>query len=452
MQVYDNGNETISNWSGKDLSLDYQRNFKSNTEKLLTLSYRLNNSGSEGTTEISLIPLLNYYNRQSNTYNTNYFKETTLQIDYVQPLFGHLLETGVKNIYRKSNSNFDYNNWDTITNLYIKDELLSNEFNYNQQVAAGYVSYNFKKENWSVATGARLEATAINANFKSSGTNAAQRYLNVIPNIAFMYSMGKAGSVNASYTQRIERPSLFYLDPFIDISDPRNIYYGNPNLLPATSHSFQVNYFTYINSTSISAGLFHYLTSNSIERYTGLTTDSVAFTTYGNIGRNKTYGFTLSGNTTLFKQLSLSLNGSGNYIRYQQSKSALQVNEGFTFDAFAFAGWRMSNGIRLNGSLNYQSGTVQLQGSRSGYITNSLSISKAFLQSKKLTATLSFVNPFEKERRIFTSVNAQTFTQYQESRTIIRRISLALYYRFGKLTEDIKRKKRGIKNDDLKNN
>ena len=452
LQAYKNGNETISNWSGNEISLDYQRNFKSSAEKLLTLSYRLNNTGSDGITDISLIPLLNYYNRQSNTYNTNRFSETTLQVDYVQPLFGYLLETGLKNIYRNSNSSFDYKNKDTTTNIYIKDEQLSNEFNYNQQVSAGYIFYSIKKENWSVATGARLEATAVNANFKSSGTVAVQQYFNLLPNFTFMHRTGKAGSINASYTQRLERPSLFYLDPFIDVSDPRNIYYGNPNLLPATSHSFQVNYFTYINSTSMSAGVFHYLTSNSIERYTGLTTDSIAFTTYGNIGRNKTYGFSFSANTTLFKQLSLSLNGSGNYITYQQSKSALQINEGFTFDAFAFAGWRMKNGIRLNGSLNYQSATIQLQGNSSGYYTNSFSISKAFLLNKKLTSTLSFINPFQKERIIITEINDQTFHQYQESRTMIRRISFALYYSFGKLTEDIKRKKRGIKNDDLKNN
>jgi hypothetical protein len=41
---------------------------------------------------------------------------------------------------------------------------------------------------------------------------------------------------------RTEQPSVTQLSPVIDVSDPLNIRYGNPDLKPSFQHRFNVRY------------------------------------------------------------------------------------------------------------------------------------------------------------------------------------------------------------------
>lgn len=449
-QVYNNSNNSTSDWKGDDIGIDFQHSFK-NKDRLFTLSYKLTKNYNSGNTEISLRPLLNYIRQESNSYNNNTFNEQTWQADYVQPVKNQMLEFGFKSIVRKNYSNYSYTNRDTVTGTFVTDGKLSNNFDYRQDINSAYISLTLKNNSWSLTTGARLEQTTIDANFKSSGTRAFQKYLNLIPNATVARKVNTSSTVSFSFTQRIERPSLYYLDPFIDISDPRNIYYGNPNLLPAISNAFNLSYFTFIKNTSVSASLFHHFTNNSIERYTTVGKDTIGRTTYGNVGSNQLYGFSVSSNVTAFDRMSISLNSSGNYIKYSSSIIDLgRVNEGFSYDLFGYASYRFNKGWRAGGSITYSSAGILLQGSQAALLTNNLSVTKEFLKDKKANASFTISNPFQKNRRSYTEINDPSFHQLQQSVYVIRRFNIGFHYRFGKLKEDVARKKRGIKNDDLK--
>ena len=93
-------------------------------------------------------------------------------------------------------------------------------------------------------------------------------------------------------------------------------------------------------------------------------------------------------------------------------------------------------------------GPVQLQG-RYGYSYNyGLGAQYKFFK-KKLTVTVSAYNFFEKEqvwRSYFRDVNFQT---QQWNYRPARSINIGLRWTFGKLTENVSRK-RGVSNDDLK--
>ncbi len=104
----------------------------------------------------------------------------------------------------------------------------------------------------------------------------------------------------------------------------------------------------------------------------------------------------------------------------------------------------------MNGSVSYNSAAILVQGRQAGFMSSVLAVTKEFLKDNKANLSFTISNPFQKDRVFFTEVNGPTFYQKQQSSNLVRKITLAFNYRFGKLKEAISRKKRGINNDDLK--
>jgi hypothetical protein len=450
-QEYRNINNSQSRYSGNDFGIDYQRSFKKSNEQLLTFSYQLNTNHSSNNMIVAIEPIINYKRQQSISDNTELFRESSFQADYVHPVKKSIIELGVKSISRYSSSNFSYKSLDSLSNFFLNDSTMANKFDYKQMIYAAYISFTFKKENWSLKAGSRLEGSIIGAEFKSSGTNAKSNYLNLIPNVSISRKLKRNSFIRFSYNRRIERPSIYYLDPFIDLSDPRNIFFGNPKLNPANSNVFNLSYTSFIKGISINAALLHHFTNNSILRFTTLASDTVAQTTFGNIGRDQATGVTVSGSTTLAKKLSVSLNSNNRYVKFASSINGKpEINEGFVFNLFLNGSYRFNNTFGAGGNISYNSPSVIVQGRRAPFISHSLSSNKSFLKDDKLTASFSMTNPFQNTRRIFTETTTDKFYQLQRTQLQVRRFNITLNYRFGKLQQDVPRKKRGIKNDDLK--
>ncbi|WP_299821138.1 outer membrane beta-barrel protein [uncultured Pontibacter sp.] len=440
-------------WFGNEVGLDYQRTFKRSKEQLLTLSYKYGQNGNESFTDFSLIPLLSYPGSKNKTENNGATTEQTFQIDYVQPVKKHALEVGVKTILRDINSDFYYQTFDAEQNRYITDASRTNNFEYNQDIYAAYTSMNLKKDKWGLRVGARLEETKVDANFKSTGTLTDQDYFNLIPNIALSRSLPKMSNIKLSYTQRIERPSLWYINPYVNEVDPKNISYGNENLKAATSNVFNLSYNTFVKGVSINTGISHTFTNSSIQQYTFLRSiDTVSVTTFGNIGKNHTTGINLSTNATFLKKITLNLNGAVNYVQLQSTLNDRPVdNDGITANIYGNLSYKFEKGWRASGNIGVYSSDVLLQGRSASYMFNSLSATKQFLKDNKASVTLSLSSPFQKTRRWFTEIDEPgRFRSEQESYFVNRRLTMSFNYRFGKLKGDIARKKRGIKNDDLK--
>ncbi|MGV3589687.1 MAG: TonB-dependent receptor domain-containing protein, partial [Adhaeribacter sp.] len=446
-------------WHGYDLGLDYQKSFRKNKEQLFTLSYKFNNGGNDSDTDFRL----EYTDRPlvySTTQNNGTSAEHTVQADYVQPIGKNNLEIGLKTITRLNSSDYFYANLNPDNGEYVIDPSQSNNFDYHQDIFAGYTSYGFKKGDWGFKFGARLEETRIDANFASSGTIAEQNYFNLIPSIAVSRKLKGMKNMRLGYTQRIERPGLWYLNPYVNRIDPRNIFFGNPDLRAATNHAFDYSYSTFVKKTSVNTSLFYNFTNNSIQQFTTLGTDSVARTTYGNIGKNQRLGFSLNTNMNLTKNLNVNLNASANFVQLNgvitvtdtaTNTSTLTPvsNNGITANVFGYLSYKFGKKWRASGNIGYNSPQILLQGTSAGFAYNSFSVTRMFFDKDKGSINLSISSPFQRNRRFFNELQDTRFYQNSESFYVMRRVSLSFNYRFGKLQSDIARKKRGIKNDDV---
>jgi ferric enterobactin receptor len=131
--------------------------------------------------------------------NTGKNNEYTIQSDYVYPFSkSTTLETGAKGIFRKINS--DYDN-------------AAQDFDYEQNVASAYGVLGFKlTKKITAKAGLRAEYTKING-LAGNAVSFDNDYFNLFPSLILSQTLKGMSTVKLSYNRRVQRPSLFYLNP-----------------------------------------------------------------------------------------------------------------------------------------------------------------------------------------------------------------------------------------------
>ncbi len=279
-----------------------------------------------------------------------------------------------------------------------------------------------------------------------------QNYNNLIPSVSIQRNF-KSSSINFGYTDRISRPGIYQLNPFVDQSNPKFINTGNPNLKPELNHSLELNYSNF-QKNSVNIGLSYSFSKNAIQNVTSLevntTGDTVTLTTYENLGSNRRLGLNFNTNFTIIKDLTVSLNGDAAHVWLAGTYGGqLYHNSGYTGNAFFNAGYKFGAGYRFGIDAGVFSGDVNLQGTSSGYIFSSYVISKTFMH-KKATISLISNNPYSKFFTSRSHTSTPDFSQASFNQYPYRTFAIRFNFKFGKLNSDIKKNQRGINNDDTK--
>ncbi|GAA4332132.1 outer membrane beta-barrel family protein [Mucilaginibacter gynuensis] len=456
-EQYRLNNSTDSHYKGMDLALNYQLGFTRSKDQLLTLSYKYSYSpGTQFTDNMFSdriqYPVIGHPDYLQN--NRQGTREHTVQLDYVHPFKAINVEAGGKAILRNNFSDFST---DTLVSagVYDRNQSQTNVFDYQQNVYSVYNSYQLKVNKWAAKAGLRLEHTTIDANFESTGTPLNTGYDNLIPSVSIQRTL-KSSSINLGYTQRIQRPGIFQLNPFVDRSNPKFISTGNQDLKPELNNSFELTYSNF-SKGSINLGLSYAFSNNAIQNVTSLvpTTingqpDTVTFTTYQNLGSNKTLGFSVNTNLDITKKFSISLNGQVSHVWLEGTyRGTPYKNDGYIGNAFANLGYKFDSGYRVGLNAGYFSGNVTLQGKSKYFIFNSYVVTKEFMD-KKASISLVANNPYSNKWTRTSSTNTPDFYQSSAFVQPYRHFAIRVNYKFGKLSSDIKKNQRGINNDDTK--
>ncbi|MDN3549921.1 TonB-dependent receptor domain-containing protein [Mucilaginibacter aquaedulcis] len=448
-QAYRNLVTNNSKDKGADISVNYQRSFKNHKDELLTMSYKYSYSPSDQTNTNAFTNRFNFddtdnpdFRQRNNAGN----REHTIQLDYVYPLKKINIEAGAKAILRTNFSDFGRDDLDPTTNEYVPNESQTSTFDYHQDVTSVYNSYQIKLTGWTAKAGLRIEHTAISADFM--GTPLDKGYNNLIPSISLQRSL-KSSSINLGFTQRIQRPGIYQLNPFIDRSNPKFINTGNPDLRPELNNTFELTYSNF-KKASVTVGLSYAFSNNSIQNVSSLR-DSVTYTTYQNLGSNRNLGFNVNTNFSIVKPLTVSLNGQISHVWLKGTYNGqFFKNDGYIGNAFASFTYKLGETYRLGYNAGFFSGDVNLQGKTSNFIYNSYTVAKD-LFNKKFTVTLVANNPYSKYRAYTNSSRTPDFIQSTSTDNPYRHFAIRLNYKFGKLNGEIKKNQRSINNDDTKN-
>ncbi|AOM79351.1 TonB-dependent receptor domain-containing protein [Pedobacter steynii] len=430
-----------SNQDGKfttfDLSLNYQKKFRQVGQELSLIGqYSPSNDQSDYLTQ-QYLPTGQRSFRETSP-NRGSGNDKSLQADYVHPLGNagkNIVETGVRYSRTQSKSAYSvFNNRNNPSSVDLtEDPSRSDTMNYFQNIFAGYFSVKFETKNhWAFRSGLRYESTNLGGSFQGPIPSFKAKFGNFVPSMLITKKLGEFHELKLNYTERIRRPWIWDLNPYVNASDPRNLTYGNPNLRPEITRMLEAGYgYTSASGFSLNSSVYFNSNRNAIESLSTLDSLGISRTTSRNIAANRRLG------TNVFTSLQLnpnwSLSAGAEFYHVWFESKALNVKNDANFYSFNFnTAYVFSSGYTIQASGDYSNGYVTLQGRSSANYTYRFSARKELL-NKKASVTLGINNPFQNRflQKSFTS--ASTFNSTSNSWHYNRSFSLALSYRFGSM-------------------
>ncbi|MEO8148721.1 MAG: TonB-dependent receptor [Bacteroidia bacterium] len=445
--LFTNHSDVKTSRLGYDANLDYKRTF-AKTDQEFTLSTQLTNSASNTDYGVYYDTLDHEYYREKSLNESNN-REATLQADYVHPFTKKTsLDIGAKTILRDVKSDYRYDTLDYATDVYFPVTSRNNVFDYTQNIYAGYVQGSTTIGRWGFKAGVRFEATEVNGKFENETENPPLNslYNNLIPTGTISYTKSAKYSLKLSYTQRIQRPSMNYLNPYINQSDPTNISYGNPNLEPEKSHSFEFGHSLFRKFGSINSSVYHRFTNNAIESIR-FVDKGIYQTTYANIGENTTTGASIGANIIWKQKLVIGGNFNIYYYTVKSTENDLS-NDGINYNINLYGNYKFNKqwGVQLFG--NFSGPKYSLQGKSTSFFFYNMSARREF-KNEKGGIGLGLDNFFTPYINFKNEYSGDGFTYNSTNKFFFLGVRVSFDYRFGKVSFN-NSKKKGIKNDDLK--
>ncbi|MEM9259441.1 MAG: TonB-dependent receptor, partial [Bacteroidota bacterium] len=168
---------------------------------------------------------------------TNY----SAKIDLEHPLNSFQLSYGASLLYTLTFA--DQRNFNTRTGTPVFDPSLSNEFEYEENVQAAYLS---AKGDWGIKwqwqAGLRVENTQTESFSLTLNQRTPNDYLKLFPTLYLVYRPAEDQEFSFSYGRRINRPGFRNLNPFRIYANSNSYSEGNPFLQPSFTDRFELSH------------------------------------------------------------------------------------------------------------------------------------------------------------------------------------------------------------------
>jgi len=371
-------------------------------------------------------------------------RQTNIAISYTQPISKDVIfETGAKTVLRQLNNTSDVFLLNPSADNYSYSTTQSSGLTYNRNIYAYYLSLTFKLFNFlDVKGGCRYEYTDTKASFSNVNAVSIQPYSSFIPSGIISHSFKNHHTLKISYTHRLQRPDYGDLNPFLNVSDPKNITTGNPSLAPEISNNIELGYNkSFDKGANINVSLFVRSNLQDIQSYTTYyptykigdsTYTNVAISKRENIGREDNYGANVFVSVPITKKINLRSNISG-FQRYITNYLAPNSNiSGFNYRANLNASFQLASTLSMELFGNYNSQRITVQGKLPAFLTYNFAIRKQ-LFNKKASIALTATNPFNKYVKQATELAGTDFTLYTVRELPYRSFGINFTYKFGKL-------------------
>ncbi|MFT5738018.1 MAG: hypothetical protein ACI9SG_002370 [Maribacter sp.] len=448
-------------------SLNYINDFNTDGHKLtvdLQLSYN---------EELKPITIL-----ENNTFpNTNlianenireleFQNEYLTQIDYVLPMGDAQFEAGYRGNWEQSDTDFNLEEFNLDSSVFVPNLGLTNRFLFNQNVHALYSQYGNKFGVFSFLLGLRLENTQLKGEVsgvdiqtleeaigEGIDLNFDKNYLGLFPTLNLIYELAENENLTLGYNRRINRPRGYFINPFPSRSSRTNIFQGNPGLDPAFANAFDLGYLKRWEKLTLTSSVYYQKETNSFERVqeeTGqVTTDGIVII--------RSIPINLSSNERVGAELGLLYNPT-KWLRLNGSFNFFQFNSDGAFNGVDFGAkntsWfsRFSSKVTLPGKIDWQTNafyrgpTNNAQTENEGIFSLNLAFSKDILKDKG-TLALNASDLLNSRKRI-SLTQTPFFTSESEFQWRERQITLSFVYRINQKKQGNKGRQRNGGNEE----
>lgn len=429
------------------LSLNYDNNFDDKGHRL-TADIQYENGEETETAiieefntfpDLELLPSENIVQVQDET-------EFLIQSDYVRPIGEDAqFEAGFR--VRLENTLTDYGLFEQLVpgGDFVRNDSLSNVFDFTQNVEAVYTQYGNKFGKFSFLLGLRAEATQLIGEVTGRDVTAVEGdelnidfdkdFFGLFPTVNLVWEFNKKENLTLGYNRRINRPRFWFLNPFPSRSSEANIFQGNPGLEPAYASAFDLGYLKRWKKLTLTSSVYYQIETDAFERIqedTGLTTPNgipIIRTIPINLSTNERIGFEAA---VLYNPAKwLRFNGSFNFFRFEKDGSFNGIDYGNT-DTSWFA--RTSMKIVLPHKIDWQTNAFyrgpnsNAQTENEGILSVNLAFSKDIIEDNA-TIGLNVSDLFNsRKRRSVTTTD--DFISDSEFQWRERQINLSFVYRF----------------------
>ena len=469
---YGIGSHSKSSWYSIDGGIDYQRLSPTIKGRMFTLSYKVNtrpqtsDSYSEYDIAYGHDDWTDYLRRLQDQHNdgSQNTTEHTFQADYTTPIGEmHTIESGVKYILRNNSSDNDRYLRTSADNAdYVFDNEYSTHYRHQNDIIAAYLGYGLKWKKLSGRLGVRYEHTIEDVKYLlGRGDDFRKNYDDVVPSASLGWKLTDLSNLRVGYNMRIYRPGIWYLNPYLDDSNPSSISQGNPELDSEHSHAFDLSYSNFTPKFNINLSARYSFTNNSIQSVTSLVSEDdipdfsedkktgkdVLYTTYQNIGKSRNLNLSAYVNWNATKDTRIYANLFGGYTSLKGAEGL--ENDGWNLFAFGGAQQTFKHDWRLSVNVFGQTPWIMLQGKGSSFFSYSVNLNKSFL-NRRLSLSAFASNFFQKYNKFESHIEGQGFLQDSWNKYPQMRFGFSVSYRIGELKASVKKAARTITNDDVK--
>lgn len=237
------------------------------------------------------------------------------KVDYSRPLGKAKFKTGLD--LERSSTDYD-TRWGPPSDTTSSAGL----FVYDQDVYAGYVTYERPFGDLTAQAGLRLEQVNITTNpvwtrhnnggfiFTTTGTPHRNDYFRAYPTLHLGYALTDTQTLTANFSRRVQRPQVQDLNPNPVYVDPYNLRAGNPDLKPQVTNAYELGW-------QYRKGPNSYLATAYFRDSADVVTDVVEdrgggllLTTRENLGKSRNGGLELVTNGKLTPKLSYNVSAN----------------------------------------------------------------------------------------------------------------------------------------------
>lgn len=438
-QNYEEFYKNMTHYDGTNMngSIYYNNKFDTTDRELnLDFSYGRNNWNTDYRQDEIVTPpsaIKDLREQKGNTF--------TGQLDYTHP-FGKFLkmEIGYKGTFNINKNSIQADSLDPNTGEFVNNTSRSQDFDYDSFVNGFYATFSKSFGPLSTKVGLRTEATHTYFNDVAIG-NRTRDYIDYFPSASFVYKFGMLNSINLSYSRRVNRPAIWYLNPFVNVYNNQSISTGNPELEPEYTNSIELGLNTSILGIMVNPTVYYRKTDNVITRYSYLTDSNTTVSSYNNSSELNTYGADLIFSGQMYEGANFNATFNISRLTFSGTPGTSLDNEGTAYGVSAYTSLPVGQLVNFDVYFGRWGDRVTAQGTNVGKNYLSVGISKSMMDNK-LRVNVNVQDILADVGRPESYTNGIGFTQRYFNNYSQKGVSIHISYSFGNTDPQNKRRKK----------